>query len=423
MNDDNDKSIEKNFVKYRKVGIFGSKNVGKKTFCNFLYKHKKEEDNNNDDMNKSSYSMDDSPFFYENFEFVYESKNYYINLLKLDINMSESQNICFNTYLYEVQILILVLDITNIDSFEDIQKFIETNKNIINFNNKIFLISNKSDLESSRSVSDFDIKKITSKFKNIISINCNFSELENKIENNNEKFLTQFLENLNSHSLIYIHKPILINNSNYNENKLKIILIGDSSVGKTAFIKKIFENKFFFSYMSTIGVDNQKTLIKINDKIIKLEVWDTAGQERLKAVSRKIYNKGDGFLLLFDLTKESSFTGLKENWLKEIENETNIKDNNNNVNNNSNKKLTIFIIGNKFDLTDERVIQYEEAKKFADENNCKYMEMSCLSGLNVYEILCEIAIESFKNYKNDINSFMLDNKQSDTKKSRKKKWC
>ena len=421
MNEDgNDKSIDKNFVKYRKVAIFGSKNVGKKTFCNFLYKLKKiEEENNNEDVNKSNYSMDDSPFFYENFEFVYQSKSYFINLLKLDINMNESQNICFNTYLYEVQILILMLDITNIESFEDIQQFIETNKNIINFKNKIYLISNKCDLESSRSVSDFDIKKITNKYKHIICIDCKFSELENKIENNNEKFLSKFLNDLNSNSLIYIHKPILINNTNYNENKLKIILIGDSSVGKTAFIKKIFENKFFFSYMSTIGVDNQKTLIKINDKIIKLEVWDTAGQERLRAVSRKIYNKGDGFLLLFDLTKESTFTGLKENWLKDIENETNINGSNDN---NNNKKLTIFIIGNKFDLTEEREIQYDVAKKFADENNCKYIEMSCLSGLNVYEILCEIAIESYKNYKNDIDTFMLD-KQSNKKKSTKKKCC
>ena len=413
---ENDESVIKdnNFIKYKKVGIFGSKNVGKKTFCNFLYKLKKKVEVINDDLSKSSFVVDDSSIFYESFQFVYNSNNYYINLVKLDLDMNNKE-ICYETYLYSIQIIILVLDITNLNSFEDIEKFLEINKNNIKNDMKIYLISNKSDLQSEKSVSDFDIKKITNIYKNFICFDCCFSELENKLEKKNKEFFDDFLNVLNSPSLIYIHNPINLANSTYSDNKLKLILIGDSTVGKSSFIRKFFENKFFFSFISTIGIDNQKTLIKINDKIIKLEVWDTAGQERLKSLSKKIYSKGDGFLLLFDLTNENSFKNLKENWLNEIEKENglNIKD--------SNKKICIYIIGNKFDLTKERTISYEEAKNFCDENNCKYAEMSCFTGLNVYEILCNIAIDSYKiNKKNDIGFSLDDNKKVLINKKKKK---
>ena len=97
----------------------------------------------------------------------------------------------------------------------------------------------------------------------------------------------------------------------------------------------------------------------------------------------------------------------------EKENGLNIKD--------SNKKICIYIIGNKFDLTKERTISYEEAKNFCDENNCKYAEMSCFTGLNVYEILCNIAIDSYKiNKKNDIGFSLDDNKKVLINKKKKK---
>ena len=402
-----------NFIKYKKVGVFGSKNVGKKTFCDFLYKHKKKEEVNNVDLSKTSFVIDDSSVLFESFKFIYNSNNYYINLLKLDLDMKNNE-ICYETYLYDIQILILILDLTNLNSFEDIEKFIEKNNDKFNNNMKIYLINNKSDLQAEKSVSEFDIQKIKKKHKNIFCIDCCFLELENKIEKNNKEFFDKFLTDLNLPSVIYIHDPILINTS-YSDYKLKIILTGDSTVGKTSFIRKVFDNKFFFCFMTTIGVDNQKTLIKFNDKIIKLEMWDTAGQERLKSLPKKLYNKGDGFLLLFDLTNLDSFKNLKENWLNEIKLENNQNENE------SNKKLCVYIIGNKFDLTKERVISYEEAKKFSDENNCKYVEMSCLTGLNVYEILCNIAIDSYKINKKIDNGFLLEGKKSTNKK--KKKWC
>ena len=173
---ENDESVIKdnnNFIKYKKVGIFGSKNVGKKTFCNFLYKLKKKVEVINDDLSKSSFVVDDSSIFFESFQFIYNSTNYYINLVKLDLDMNNKE-ICYETYLYSIQIIILVLDITNLNSFEDIEKFLEINKNNIKDDMKIYLISNKSDLQSEKSVSDFDIKKITNKYDKIICFDCFF---------------------------------------------------------------------------------------------------------------------------------------------------------------------------------------------------------------------------------------------------------
>ena len=412
MKNDENNIQENNYIRYKKVGIFGSKNVGKKTFCDFLYKLKKKEEVNND-LSKSSFVIDDSSILFESFKFNYNSNNYYINLLKIDLDMNNNE-ICYETYFYDIQILVLIIDLTNLNSFEDIEKFLEKNKDNINDNMKIYLINNKSDLLSEKSVSDFDIKKITNKYKNIISIDCCFLELENKIEKNNKEFLDKFLIDLNLPSLIYIHDPINFVNASYSDYKLKIILTGDSTVGKTSFIRKVFDNKFFFCFMTTIGVDNQKTLVKINNKIIKVEIWDTAGQERLRSLPKKLYNKGDGFLLLFDLTNSESFKNLKDNWLNEIKSE-------NHQNENDNKKLCVYIIGNKFDLTKERVISYEEAKKFSDENKCKYVEMSCLSGINVYEIFCNIAIDCYEINKKKDNGFLLYEKKIPINK--KKKCC
>ena len=151
---------------------------------------------------------------------------------------------------------------------------------------------------------------------------------------------------------------------------LKLLLLGDSSVGKTSILLKYISNKFDESSISTVGVDYMDKIIDYNKFKIKLQIWDTSGEEKFRTITKNFYRNADGLLVVFDLTKKESYEHIRS-WINEA------KENND--------KLKTILIGNKLDLKDERIVAIDVAKQFAEKNNLKYIETSAKDGTNINE--------------------------------------
>lgn len=193
-------------------------------------------------------------------------------------------------------------------------------------------------------------------------------------------------------------------NSLYVNNVYKIILLGDGTVGKSSFFKRYFYDDFDDNYMLTMGVCDKFKFIKINENEIKLQVWDTAGQERFRSLPRKYYQHADGILLMYDVTNRDSFQNVAK-WMKDITE-------------NSKRKTIIYLVGNKIDLVDQKVVEFSEALEMATKYNTHLYEISCKYDINVSEVLKKLTYEIYKdNMKNkkNWNSTLSVNKKNESK--------
>ncbi|CAJ2631281.1 unnamed protein product [Trifolium pratense] len=147
----------------------------------------------------------------------------------------------------------------------------------------------------------------------------------------------------------------------------KVVVIGDSAVGKTQILSRFAKNEFCFDSKSTIGVEFQTRTVTINGKLIKAQIWDTAGQER--AVTSAYYRGALGAMLVYDITKRQTFDHVAR-WVEELRSH-------------ADSSIVIMLIGNKGDLVEQRVVQTEDAVEFADDQGLFFSETSALSGENV----------------------------------------
>lgn len=143
------------------------------------------------------------------------------------------------------------------------------------------------------------------------------------------------------------------------------------------------ERQFLNDHEVTLGVEMNSRTCHIDGKEVKLEIWDTAGQESYLAITRSYYRAADGCLLVFDITRESTFKALPM-WLSEARQ------------NSSNPNLVIVMIGNKSDLSDQRQVSREEAEEFAQHNDLVYMELSAKNYQQVEEVFLQSAEEIAK---------------------------
>ena len=179
----------------------------------------------------------------------------------------------------------------------------------------------------------------------------------------------------------------------YHENikedfKLKIVLLGDSNVGKTNLISRYISNKFEENTKSTIGVEFFCKTFKVNkDKIIKIEIWDTAGQERYKSITSVYYKGAKGAFIVYDITSKKSFDNINK-WIDEI-------------NEKNNNEVKLIIIGNKIDLDNNREISFEEAKNKFKDKNIPLIETSALNDTNVNEAFESMVKILYLEYKKD----------------------
>ena len=151
----------------------------------------------------------------------------------------------------------------------------------------------------------------------------------------------------------------------------KVLLIGNSNVGKSSLFLKFVDDIWNDTFVPTIGVDFKIKTFEIDSSKIKMQIWDTAGQERFKNIIASYYRGAHGILLLYDVTDKDSFKNLS-NWLIEIEK-------------NSSKNVIKVLIGNKSDLEDKRVISQSQGKDFADTYGLKFIETSVKKNINVKE--------------------------------------
>ena len=166
------------------------------------------------------------------------------------------------------------------------------------------------------------------------------------------------------------------------EINLKLLLVGDSNVGKTSLLLKYTDDSYPLEHVATVGIEYRIKIFDYKNFKIKLQIWDTAGQERFHSITNNFFRNADGILFVFDLTNSKSFEGAI-NWIKEAEEVGNFF-----------QKL---LIGNKSDLIDQRVITKEEAEKFANEKNICFFETSAKENINLKEAFNKIIELIFKN--------------------------
>ena len=168
----------------------------------------------------------------------------------------------------------------------------------------------------------------------------------------------------------------------------KIIVIGDSNVGKSCLTNRAAKDKFSSDYSPTLGFEFRTFSTNIENKIIRLQVWDTCGQEVYRSLISNFYRNSSLAMMVYSINSKESFLNINR-WLKEIKI-------------NSNPDIKIILIGNKADLENEREVTYEEAKKYKEENQIVYFEeTSAKTGLNakkVFEESAKILYTEHKNY-------------------------
>ena len=190
----------------------------------------------------------------------------------------------------------------------------------------------------------------------------------------------------------------------------KVLLLGNSDVGKSSLILRYVDGTWSNTFIPTIGVDFKVKTIEVDNKKIKMQIWDTAGQERFRTVIASYFKGSHGVLLIYDVTNKTSFKQL-ESWLEIIEN-------------NASEDILKILIGNKIDLEEDREVTKEEGQSFANQHNIQFMETSAKMNTNVneaFEALAKIMMEfnvnqKVKATKNDKTVKVSSGKNLSTKK-------
>jgi Ras-related protein Rab-1A len=159
----------------------------------------------------------------------------------------------------------------------------------------------------------------------------------------------------------------------------KLLLIGDSGVGKSCLLLRFADDTYTESYISTIGVDFKIRTIELDGKTIKLQIWDTAGQERFRTITSSYYRGAHGIIVVYDITDQESFNNVKQ-WLQEIDRY-------------ACENVNKLLVGNKSDLTSKRAVETTAAKEYADQLGIPFLETSAKSATNVEQAFLTMAAE------------------------------
>jgi Ras-related protein Rab-1A len=159
----------------------------------------------------------------------------------------------------------------------------------------------------------------------------------------------------------------------------KLLLIGDSGVGKSCLLLRFADDTYTESYISTIGVDFKIRTIELDGKTIKLQIWDTAGQERFRTITSSYYRGAHGIIVVYDVTDQESFNNVKQ-WLQEIDRY-------------ACENVNKLLVGNKCDLTNKKVVDYISAKEYADQLGIPFLETSAKNATNVEQAFMTMAAE------------------------------
>jgi len=168
---------------------------------------------------------------------------------------------------------------------------------------------------------------------------------------------------------------------------IKLLMIGDSGVGKSCLLLRFADDSFTTSFITTIGIDFKIKTVEIDGKKLKLQIWDTAGQERFRTITKAYYRSAMGILLVYDVTDRQTFYNVR-NWIQSIE--QNAEDN-----------VQKILIGNKCDMVKDRDVSFDEGQKMADEYRIKFFETSARTDTNVRDIFLSISSDILSNISDD----------------------
>ena len=197
----------------------------------------------------------------------------------------------------------------------------------------------------------------------------------------------------------------------------KIIIVGDTCVGKSNILSRYLKDEFRDDSKSTVGVELGSKFLKIKGVGAKLQIWDTAGQERYRSITSSYYKGSHGCFIVYDITNEISFENV-DKWYEQAKKETS-------------KEISIILVGNKCDLENERKISKEQGEEKAKSLNCPFFETSALSKIKIDDIFTEMVNNIFdktgggKNDEDDEYEIVNDDKavSLNTEKPQEKKGC
>ena len=191
------------------------------------------------------------------------------------------------------------------------------------------------------------------------------------------------------------------------DHLFKLLIIGDSGVGKSSLLLRFADNTFSGSYITTIGVDFKLRTIEIDGEKVKLQIWDTAGQERFRTITSTYYRGTHGVIVVYDVQRAESFVNVKR-WLQEIEQNCD--------------SVNRILVGNKDDEPEKKVVETEDAETFAEQINISLFETSAKENKNVEEMFVAITRQVLQKKKTSL----LEKQDADrvnlhTKKTKSKK--
>jgi len=164
---------------------------------------------------------------------------------------------------------------------------------------------------------------------------------------------------------------------------LKVVMVGDSGVGKSSLLKRFASREFTGDYISTIGVDFEIKTLEIDGKTVKLQIWDTAGQERFQNITTSYYRGAHCIILVYDITQLETFEHVHK-WHRQIQEH-------------SNNNVQILLVGNKSDLQENRQVPYEDAETMAQQLGISVFETSAKDSTNVDQAFYHIASQAIQN--------------------------
>ena len=193
------------------------------------------------------------------------------------------------------------------------------------------------------------------------------------------------------------------------ETLIKLSIIGDSNVGKSNFLFKYIDDQFSPLHVATIGFDYKSkiTTLPVSKKIVKLQIWDTAGQEKYMSINKNLFQRVQGIILMYDITKRQTFEHL-DTWINIIKQMTN--------------EIPIILVGNKVDQEDNsengRTVEYSEGEDYARENDFEFFETSAMDGTNVNKVFATIAEKVLKNLQDERNPSSISIEKNSTEKKK-----
>ena len=256
--------------------------------------------------------------------------------------------------------------------------------------------------------------------KNDLQVSNRYTLVDNNFDEDKSRENSIGANEIKKESNLLNENDFVINDSNANSKRvsrqsnkigvtfidLKIILLGDVSVGKTSIIGRYINSSFEDNYKPNVSAEKRLKVINEDDNTsLRLNIWDTAGQEKYRAVTRQFYRDSDGAIIVFDLTKKNTFNGV-QNWIKELKTH-------------GSEDTEIIILGNKSDLPNEREISEEDIKNEIN-NKYKYFEVSAKSGNNISLAFDELKKLMMKKIKNKDNNLINNAPQVKKRKLSKK---